>query len=1466
MKKHILAVSIALALASNAFSAKMPERLIIFGDSLSDNGNILRFTLNQENVYNEYLANYFGYSSPRHDGNMFTKRNQDGPNYALGGAVANPNFSGMQGWLSPKLGDEVQNYLKSGRVIQDRDNKYVFWIGGNDLRLADDAIKLDDPKQSIDQSNNPQILESVKYVETYLRRLLTDARAKFLIVPNAPNIANTPNFTNNFLADGGIYYKGYKKLAGCNGSGWNCFWGVAPKVGKDELIRLLDDQKNQGKSVKEVIYGVFEYAVRKHHKLSNSQQLTQDAQNELNLWKQQFERVFAAETSLVNAFNSGVDKVIDKFKNHQDYQDVTFIRPNIQLLLDEVIEHYQDFGFNNVSGSAANPFTTAVIGTGAGKGRVAAFEPRDGIAGVRDKKYLWNKGYKYVFADQFHPSPKTHRMIYDYIVSLLESERGDPTDMSVQRVSTTPFTSTANKIYHSAEDDGVFNTLDAGNITKDHLDIYNDGRALFATDGKTIHLTNSNITSQGRLGGIINAEQQGKIYLDHGNINIYRTNPYVAPFGVMVNGNGSVVELNHINLNTYGKETTAITVGNLAVIKLTDSNITTNGVGANVLNLWDSRAELKNTTLKTESENASGVRVFANDNAYYESGLNMENSTITATNHYAIKIAENVTKSRVSLQATLKNSTINGAIYTADNHKNSLLNAKSNFTFEQNSHWNMNKNSNVTNAKFTDSVLNLSQSATDWQAKTLSIADQLSMQNSSIYLGTDLGADNSETDKIVVKGESALNAQLYIEKRRSSTGAATQAGIKVIDLNPAKNNSGTLSLAKELTAGVYQYMLTHGGVGADDQSDWYLTSTYTRKDNEVVPVVTVDQDNPDQQAQDSAGKNRNPRSINDPRPTEEIKPAEPAVQPAEEVKPAEPAPQPAEEVKPVEPAPQPAEEIKPAEPTVQPAEEIKPAEPTVQPAEEVKPAEPAPQPAEEVKPAEPTVQPAEEVKPAEPAPQPAEEVKPVEPAPQPAEEVKPAEPTVQPAEEVKPAEPTVQPAEEIKPAEPTVQPAEEVKPAEPAPQPAEEVKPAEPTVQPAEEVKPAEPAPQPAEEVKPAEPTVQPAEEVKPAEPAPQPAEEVKPVEPAPQPAEEVKPAEPTVQPAEEVKPAEPAAETETVNTEEQAHEDETQSSTESQAATTNVETPMEVKPILNKDATLLSALPYVSQYLADLHLDYARRNPHAPLWDRQNALDYWINLSYVYNRAKGDEFLRIKQNSQILALGKDVVSTTNTLAGVSATYSKTQSSVDNYVNCQLGLRCYAGKITSEMASINGYYLYNLDNWYAQAVISVGRVIHKFKNADKQNYKQNGYIVSAEQLIGYRYPLQTNWTLYADIGLQESYHRYSSVVVDEIKVDDVDNSNVNAMMNLGMQYRVDNFALSSNLRLVKNVHDFDRVTMNNTVIQDNFAKDSAAISGNVRYYFTDNVSLFMNAEYLRSLNQHNKVHQFNYQAGLKIQF
>lgn len=1187
MKKHVLLASILMALSAPSYAHQISaEKLIIFGDSLSDNGNILRFTYNQENIYNEHLANYFGYHSPRHDGN-FVFKNQDGPNYALGGAVANHHLGGFRGWISPKLSDEVSNYLKSKRNVKDSDYKYILWIGGNDLRLANDDINLGSANISADQSQHPKVRGSVQAVEKELRRLLIDAKAKFIIVPNAPNIAVTPRFTNNFISEASIYFDGRKTLLG-----GRRFLGFG-SIDKDEVIRFLDDQNNQGRPVREVIYSAFEYILRKQYKLAPNQPLSSMAFQELQQWKHQFERAYRAQTSIVQTFNQGVDQVIANFKKNPEFKDVVFLRPDIQSLLNDVMTHYTEFGFNNVSGSAAHSFTSSVIGGAAGSGRVAAFEPEDGKRGAKDKSYLWGKGYRYIYADQFHPSPKVHRMISDYIMSLIESESGDPTDFTVKRVSTTPFYSTSNKIYHSAEGDGVFhvdNTKE--HITRSNLTIKNDGRALFASHGGQIDLTRVNITSQGRLGGIINAESGAKITLTDGQIDIYRTNPYVAPFGVAVNGEGSTVELNKIRLNTYGKETTAITVGNQANITLKDTQVRTQGVGANVLNLWNSSATLQNATLRTDSDLASAIRVFANDSVYRLVSLRAKNSMISGK-HYAIKVAKNLTQASPVLNAYFNASVVDGGIYTDEK-------SFSYFVFDK-SQWNMTKDSSVTDLNLRRSALTLSQNQRDWQAKHLVVKGDLVAQNAKITMGVDLGNDLSQTDRITVKGDSFINALLRIEKRLTSRGAQTQAGIKLIDLDPARSHSGYLSLANEVRAGLYQYVLSHGGLGADDQTDYYLTSSYVKHNGQVLPVVRLSESTAEDVlvASDETSEDMNSSSAPKARTRRSIA--------------------------------------------------------------------------------------------------------------------------------------------------------------------------------------------------------------------------------------------------------------------------DLTTATTASTPASSTSATATPVKRILNTDATLLSSIPYLSSYMSQLQLAYAQRTPNTAIWNDTGRLDYWANLAYAYDDTQGDEFLKLKQHSQILAMGRDFRAQ-DRLAGVSVSYARTQSSVDNAIKEALDVGAYAGSVTSNLLSLNGYFAQKWQNWHAQIVLAVGMLNHHFKNKDNVRYTQNGYVLSSEQMVGYRYVLNQDWTLQADLGLQEEHHSYGKFTLEDVNVAAISAKNINGFFNLGATYQVDDrWVLSANLKFINNFSDFDHLVMNDEKIVDKFAKDRMMFSAHTQYAITEQVSAFANLAYWHNLHA-SKLNKLNAQLGLNIQF
>ena len=142
--------------------AEIFTALIVFGDSLSDNGNAGRFSNGP--VWVEHLAKNLALPlRPSRAG---------GTNHAVGGAraVGGPN----------ELGTQVRSYLADRGGRADPDALYTVWAGGNDLLAASFAADPD----VVSRNAAAAVGEAVA--------ALGAAGARTVLVPNLPNIGITP--------------------------------------------------------------------------------------------------------------------------------------------------------------------------------------------------------------------------------------------------------------------------------------------------------------------------------------------------------------------------------------------------------------------------------------------------------------------------------------------------------------------------------------------------------------------------------------------------------------------------------------------------------------------------------------------------------------------------------------------------------------------------------------------------------------------------------------------------------------------------------------------------------------------------------------------------------------------------------------------------------------------------------------------------------------------------------------------------------------------------------------------------------------------------------------------------------------------------------------------------------------------------------------------------------------------------
>jgi outer membrane lipase/esterase len=207
LRPRYLACAVALALASSAFVAQATpavqpaatssstthaglfDNMVVFGDSLSDDGNvslaeglpgIFRWTTNPGQTGLENVADFFG--------TPMTPALAGGTDFAFGGAgIVNNDPSAPPGL--PTLPAQLGMYLTATSGKADPNTLYAVWGGANDIFYNAYAAALGALTPAQAQAN----LITAAGTELDMIHQLGTAGARYVMVVNLPNIGITPD-------------------------------------------------------------------------------------------------------------------------------------------------------------------------------------------------------------------------------------------------------------------------------------------------------------------------------------------------------------------------------------------------------------------------------------------------------------------------------------------------------------------------------------------------------------------------------------------------------------------------------------------------------------------------------------------------------------------------------------------------------------------------------------------------------------------------------------------------------------------------------------------------------------------------------------------------------------------------------------------------------------------------------------------------------------------------------------------------------------------------------------------------------------------------------------------------------------------------------------------------------------------------------------------------------------------------
>ncbi|WP_261373528.1 autotransporter outer membrane beta-barrel domain-containing protein [Yersinia massiliensis] len=393
--------------------------------------------------------------------------------------------------------------------------------------------------------------------------------------------------------------------------------------------------------------------------------------------------------------------------------------------------------------------------------------------------------------------------------------------------------------------------INAGNNTGSSLITLGNDAEIFAKYGIGVRANLTNTAGQYNnivLGDRANitTEGSGSNLLDGLGYGVYAGNREMGDSGQT--GSASVTLGKDSSITTSGNSADGIFANKSGVVNLGDgTKVTTSGTNANGLKAGtglytNTRGGIINI-LGGLAINVSG----SNSNAIYATGAGSEIKSFDAVNNQSTAGVFNIDGNILAEKGGLidlnlaEGSVFSGA--TKSLGSTSSNNGVINLAMSGNSSiWNMSGNSDLTSLNLANgAIVNYIDNSSTF--KTLTVTGNYHSDGGYIYFNTALNDDTSETDKLLIQGNTSGTTYVVV-RNAGGMGNETLEGIELIRVNG--DSDGEFIQSGRIVAGAYDYSLNRGqdsslGRSHDGRgSHWYLTNVSAPIVTPIDPPETLD--------------------------------------------------------------------------------------------------------------------------------------------------------------------------------------------------------------------------------------------------------------------------------------------------------------------------------------------------------------------------------------------------------------------------------------------------------------------------------------------------------------------------------------------------------------------------------------------------------------------------------------------------